>query len=83
MHLMALGAFRPHVGDVTHFLLERLNAPCGARCFLTRRCGSWIRSRKKSLNTPYGAWCILTRPDGAVPVDTVHVLMHLMVLGAF
>ena len=39
---------------------ERLNAPYGAPCFLTRSCTIRRRSRIQSLNAPYGAPCFLT-----------------------
>ena len=37
-----------------------LNAPYGARCFLTRPMSSGGTMTKPSLNAPYGARCFLT-----------------------
>ena len=64
--------------------LQGLNAPYGARCFLTRIIpGAGIRAWG-GLNAPYGARCFLTRfsetPEAPSFTD---VLMHLMALGAF
>ena len=39
----------------------RLNAPYGARCYLTQRTTSMRALRRLSLNAPYGARCFLTR----------------------
>ena len=67
---------------VNFSLLVSLNAPFGARCFLTfLKLGS-IRERL-GLNAPYGARCFLT--DGIQNwIDKVNdVLMHLMALGTF
>ena len=36
MHLLALGAFWRTVPTLTYFYAPRLNAPFGARCFLTK-----------------------------------------------
>ena len=41
--------------------LTGLNAPYGARCFLTLFRASHIRSCSPCLNAPYGARCFLTR----------------------
>ena len=74
-------------GGVGLFWLAResgLNAPFGARCFLT--CfGRFQRSPlKPSLNAPYGARCFLTRRPSVVGIHLIQsVLMHLMTLGAF
>ena len=61
-----------------------LNAPFGARCFLTSTPISSRSITRCGLNAPFGAWCFLTlherlRLSGAVLV----VLMHLLALGAF
>ena len=60
-----------------------LNAPYGARCFLTvgrDRARAYV---VPGLNAPYGARCFLTdRPHRPVRVQG-RVLMHLMALGAF
>ena len=61
-----------------------LNAPYGARCFLTfplENTRGWVVLR---LNAPYGARCFLTHRH--LPIegqDARAVLMHLMALGAF
>ena len=60
-----------------------LNAPFGARCFLTLAAVIY-EARRTGLYAPFGARCFLTpaepsldrRPDRAV-------LMHLLALGAF
>ena len=61
-----------------------LNAPYGARCFLTfplENTRGWVVLR---LNAPYGARCFLTgaRLYLRTPKQ-ITVLMHLMALGAF
>ena len=62
----------------------RLNAPYGARCFLTRRQGPARRTRRtQGLNAPYGARCFLTQDGYKVGENLTYVLMHLMALGAF
>ena len=44
-----------------------LNAPFGARCFLTRRPGGRLADHLR-LNAPFGARCFLTRrPGGRLP----------------
>ena len=60
-----------------------LNAPYGARCFLTRR-NPFDYLTIQCLNAPYGARCFLTK-NGATMEDmqAAMVLMHLMALGAF
>ena len=62
-----------------------LNAPFGARCFLTDNDTLlFIDEIHISLNAPFGARCFLTfhffSPDGG---GALAVLMHLMALGAF
>ena len=61
-----------------------LNAPYGARCFLTQERRSTRPTSRAGLNAPYGARCFLTdfnsRVDGVLRNV---VLMHLMALGAF
>ena len=63
----------------------RLNAPYGARCFLTTpTVGRYGGARKYGLNAPYGARCFLTRCTGwSGDRGRRRVLMHLMALGAF
>ena len=74
-------------GGVGLFRLAResgLNAPFGARCFLTPL--TWIISMQVTttgLNAPYGAWCFLTKSQGEERPALADVLMHLMALGAF
>ena len=58
MRLMALGVFSQHTATVESSTPGRLNAPYGARCFLTSG---------------------FVHPHGS----DLHVLMRLMVLGAF
>ena len=61
-----------------------LNAPYGARCFLTLNWGPLAQLGLPRLNAPYGARCFLTEVlDGYVLLTNEDVLMHLMVLGAF
>ena len=40
--------------------MRGLNAPYGARCFLTQKLSPHERSVMPSLNAPYGARCFLT-----------------------
>ena len=54
------------LSDVTITLKARLlnsglNAPYGARCFLTREVARDHNRQRPSLNAPYGARCFLTR----------------------
>ena len=61
MHLLALGAFRHEI--LTHFLetaFQSLNAPFGARCFLTLKRSSPVEQADGSLNAPFGARCFPT-----------------------
>ena len=47
-------------------MYESLNAPYGARCFLTQAQFLTPDQWLQSLNAPYGAWCFLTeRQDNA------------------
>ena len=67
---------------MTAHLLNGLNAPYGAKCFLTsstRLSCSWVLS----LNAPYGARCFLTSSSAHTHSALTGVLMHLMALGAF
>ena len=68
---------------VNFSLFVSLNAPYGARCFLTfLKLGS-IRERL-GLNAPYGARCFLTpRNRGRHGQEDTVVSMHLLALGAF
>ena len=49
-----------HAGVATGLDRGRLNAPCGARCFLTDFPWDQYMDLVNSLNAPYGAWCFLT-----------------------
>ena len=62
---------------------DRLNAPYGARCFLTRDAFERYNVVGFCLNAPYGARCFLTRDQELMSTKTAAVLMHLMALGAF
>ena len=60
-----------------------LNAPFGARCFLTVGGQSSRRPRRVArLNAPFGARCFLTHPHRTRRHER-RVLMHLLALGAF
>ena len=59
-----------------------LNAPYGARCFLTERVDE-VRLIREGLNAPYGARCFLTQDKQELQEWGGMVLMHLMALGAF
>ena len=59
-----------------------LNAPFGARCFLTLNARSAGRRFLRRLNAPFGARCFLTRKLTQEEVDLL-VLMRLLALGAF
>ena len=63
---------------------QRLNAPYGARCFLTEKKVAPVMVYLSGLNAPYGARCFLT-PVSLVRHDlqTAQGLMRLMMLGAF
>ena len=61
-----------------------LNAPYGARCFLTARTGDIAERDQNRLNAPYGARCFLTvKTATKTKIEFRKVLMHLMALGAF
>ena len=61
-----------------------LNAPFGARCFLTTKMRSQNRQSPTSLNAPFGARCFLTRSVlGLRRDERYEVFMHLLALGAF
>ena len=62
---------------------SRLNAPYGARCFLTVRSHVFLVSVRRGLNALYGARCFLTRIAAISGPESLQVLMHLMALGAF
>ena len=64
--------------------LTGLNAPFGARCFLTKTIFQQARLTYISLNAPFGARCFLTAELGhCFEADWQWVLMHLLALGAF
>ena len=61
-----------------------LNAPFGARCFLTlQELGFHERGGVQRLNAPFGARRFLTKQIQAIPEIGKTVLMHLLALGAF
>ena len=60
-----------------------LNAPFGARCFLTLSTSTKPAPRAWSLNAPFGARCFLTRVGRSMIDVGAAVLMRLLVLGAF
>ena len=63
--------------------LTGLNAPFGARCFLTRVGDTQPTVNTRRLNAPFGARCFLTTSNEQVKPLLVDVLMHLLALGAF
>ena len=73
------------MASMTLTRISGLNAPFGARCFLTTRdmaYGNLIRNY--CLNAPYGARCFLTPNQRSAARRTGQlVLMCLMALGAF
>ena len=60
-----------------------LNAPYGARCFLTLCAQFNPGDSITGLNAPYGARCFLTSKSWPWALRVCKVLMHLMALGAF
>ena len=62
--------------------IQSLNAPFGARCFLTLWSASFLSLSSLRLNAPFGARCFLTLRHDFQGVVLV-VLMHLLALGAF
>ena len=63
----------------------RLNAPFGARCFLTFLALSYAFEdlQSLSLNAPFGPWRFLTGTQRKPLLGAAPVLMHLLALGAF
>ena len=59
-----------------------LNAPFGARCFLTTSM-QVCQDASKRLNAPFGARRFLTRLAPVQEAPRPLVLMHLLALGAF
>ena len=59
-----------------------LNAPFGARCFLTALFNREVVSRRRSKCT---FWCSVLSDTAGVraPISAALVLMHLLALGAF
>ena len=71
-------------GQLTMLTMLSLNAPFGARCFLTSQCARVIAAVRKGLNAPFGARCFLTYINATTKrVELGKVLMHLLALGAF
>ena len=64
MHRLALGALWPVSGLRGDLLSARgLNAPFGARCFMTRP-ATWFASTGTGLNALFGARCFMTDNSG-------------------
>ena len=62
----------------------RLNAPFGARCFLTEEVQAGLNPYTAAgFNAPFGARCFLTLYDILDEELAVMVLMHRLALGAF
>ena len=69
---------------LTDSLTVGLNAPFGARCFLTHLVDYTAVTLDKSLNAPFGARCFLTvKTASSLSASWLSVLMHLLALGAF
>ena len=64
-------------------IASRLNAPFGARCFLTSAKMNASKDSTKSLNAPFGARCFLTHGGCDARACGGAVLMHRLALGAF
>jgi len=82
MHLLVRGAFclypfRPYLGEPYAVLMHLL--VLGAFC---RDLSLYQALKSDSLNAPSGAGCFLPREDLLLR-RLLHVLMHLVVLGAF
>ena len=60
-----------------------LNAPFGARCFLTSATETPEGIEIEGLNAPFGARCFLTGDQVDRHARCRVVLMHLLALGAF
>ena len=60
-----------------------LNAPFGARCFLTQKIDEEAYRKVLRLKAPFGARCFLTARYQALATIRDGVLMHLLALGAF
>ena len=69
--------------DIDEYLESRLNAPFGARCFLTAVTVRLNLTVAIGLNAPFGARCFLTPYPSVRVARTTYVLMHLLALGAF
>ena len=63
-------------------IVPSLNAPFGARCFLTGKRRSTKERIYRSLNAPFGARCFLILLL-MISKPARKVLMHLLALGAF
>ena len=60
----------------------RLNAPFGARCFMTEKNADGDILITWGLNAPFGARCFMTGCRAATRRPGSFVLMHRLVLGA-
>ena len=78
-----LGLFPLVALSICSILIESVNAPFGARCFLRDRQPAPAPSRSSGLNALYGARYLLTRAGDVQDRRRQGVLMHLMALGAF
>ena len=84
MHLLVLGAFlRSSTPTLTPGMASGLNAPYGARCFLTQETSTRRSRYGIRLNAPYGARCFLTPQRRVQEAKGCRVLMHRLALGAF
>ena len=68
---------------VNYLIAAGLNAPFGARCFLTREVIRSYAIDENSLNAPFGARCFLAPGLHGTEQGCDCVLMRLMALGAF
>ena len=75
MHLLALGAFWSATLFRVNWSARGLNAPFGARCFLTRIIVTGeAHYERQGLNAPFGARCCLTARRVAPPVTRDNVV---------
>ena len=62
-----LGAFCPPIRRSPTPAMVGLNAPYGARCFLTENQKLKEARKAEGLNAPYGARCFLTQGSSTTP----------------
>ena len=53
-------------------MLARLNAPFGARCFMTGSRGRVMSNRGRGLNASFGAWCFMTMYPNELATADLH-----------